>query len=354
MKKQPPKQANENPRANRRVRNITPETAVAPEQARVSLILIAITAVLGLVGIILTAFLTYSSYTGEAGLCLSAVAGVEGAGDCNNVLATSWGSFLGIPTSIFGIIAYTAVVVLAGLIISNRYSTKFQQYNRLFQYALLVVTAAMALFSIYLTIGQLFVFSAGFCSVCLGSAILAILLLINTIVITQIERLNIRNVSILATATVAITVLFSYVLFPTPSVQDGRIVVPGVIGQATAPKGWDITTTSGDAELELVQHLASVNAVMYGAWWCPHCHTQKQLFGEEAFEDVIYIECEQGGLDPQPALCQSAGVAGYPTWVVNGVRYPGAQLLDNLALASGFDGNMGFLYTGENLTTSSN
>ncbi|WP_392530001.1 hypothetical protein [Nostoc sp. C117] len=34
--------------------------------------------------------------------------------------------------------------------------------------------------------------------------------------------------------------------------------------------GWEITTTSGKAEISLAQHLANIGTKEYVAWWCPH------------------------------------------------------------------------------------
>ncbi|MHC5862831.1 hypothetical protein [Nostoc sp.] len=58
--------------------------------------------------------------------------------------------------------------------------------------------------------------------------------------------------------------------------------------------GWEITTSSGDAELALAQHLVNIGAKEYVAWWCPHCHEQKLLFGKEAYQIInhsIKVEC---------------------------------------------------------------
>src|SRR6266700_8112952 len=38
------------------------------------------------------------------------------------------------------------------------------------------------------------------------------------------------------------------------------------------------------------QCLKDRGAKMYGAWWCPHCADQKEMFGF-AFQYVNYVEC---------------------------------------------------------------
>jgi len=58
--------------------------------------------------------------------------------------------------------------------------------------------------------------------------------------------------------------------------------------------GWEITTTSGKAELALAKHLVNIGAKEYITWWCPHCHEQKLLFGKEAYQiinDSVKVEC---------------------------------------------------------------
>ena len=81
---------------------------------------------------------------------------------------------------------------------------------------------------------------------------------------------------------------------------------------------------------------------MYGAFWCSHCHEQKQLFGKEAFKQIDYIECDPKGKNPQPNLCQAAKVASYPTWVINGQSVSGTQSLEKLAQMSGYTGARNF------------
>ncbi|MBD2649838.1 hypothetical protein [Nostoc foliaceum] len=111
--------------------------------------------------------------------------------------------------------------------------------------------------------------------------------------------------------------------------------------------GWEITTTSGEAEIALARHLANTGAKEYVAWWCPHCHEQKLLFGKEAYQiisDSIKVECDNRGVNAQPDLCEAANVSAYPTWVINGNQYSGVQNLKDLARISGYKGSNNFKY----------
>jgi len=95
-----------------------------------------------------------------------------------------------------------------------------------------------------------------------------------------------------------------------------------VVGCSNTPAG----PSENDA---LAQCLTEQGAVMYGTEWCSHCKNQKASFGN-SFQYINYVDCDKNG-----AACDAAGVTGYPTWVVNGQNYPGAQQLGRLASLAG-------------------
>lgn len=115
--------------------------------------------------------------------------------------------------------------------------------------------------------------------------------------------------------------------------------VTGAQTKATAPP---VTTTSSAAAIALAKHLKSVGAKMYGAYWCPHCHEQLQLFGQKAVTQLPYIECAEDGKNARPDLCKAAKIEGYPTWKIKGKTYLGAQPLTELANAAGYKGAHNF------------
>ena len=89
-------------------------------------------------------------------------------------------------------------------------------------------------------------------------------------------------------------------------------------------------------EAQLAEYLSNIGAKMYGAYWCPHCARQKQLFGGAA--DLLpYVECDARGVNPQVDLCNAVGIRAYPTWQIDGEFYLGAQPIWRLAVASGFE-----------------
>lgn len=94
-------------------------------------------------------------------------------------------------------------------------------------------------------------------------------------------------------------------------------------------------------EESLAAHLRQIGAKMYGAYWCPYCMRQQDLFGS-AFSTIDYVECDARGENPQPQLCLDAGIQGYPTWEINGELHPGLHSLEELADLSGYTGSTDF------------
>lgn len=94
------------------------------------------------------------------------------------------------------------------------------------------------------------------------------------------------------------------------------------------------TNTSNSSLDETAKCLTENGAVMYGAYWCPHCQAQKADFGS-SFQYINYTECDPNGENANPAACQEAGISGYPTWIINGQQYPGEQTIDKLKELTG-------------------
>lgn len=94
----------------------------------------------------------------------------------------------------------------------------------------------------------------------------------------------------------------------------------------------EFASVADSAELNaFAQCLTGRGLLMYGAYWCPHCTDQKALFGE-AFSEINYVECAEGGENAEPEKCAAAGIAAYPTWIdTQGTAYEGEQSLAELA-----------------------
>lgn len=105
------------------------------------------------------------------------------------------------------------------------------------------------------------------------------------------------------------------------------------------------TTPSNDAtstdaaptfEQSLAAHLQETGAVMYGAYWCPFCAEQKEMF-EDAAADLPYVECDPEGENPEPERCAAQNLEGYPSWQIDGELHTGMLSLRELAELSGFE-----------------
>jgi glutaredoxin len=111
-----------------------------------------------------------------------------------------------------------------------------------------------------------------------------------------------------------------------PAAETVRGVAPAVIASST-PEA-----------IALAEHLSGSGAAMYSAYWCPHCHEQKELFGKQATAKLKVIECAPDGRNSQKALCDSKKIEGFPTWEIDGKLDVGVKPLAKLAQLSGFRG----------------
>ncbi len=74
-----------------------------------------------------------------------------------------------------------------------------------------------------------------------------------------------------------------------------------------------VSRKSSEQAIELAKELKKKGVTMYGAYWCPHCSRQKELFGAEAWSIMNYVECSPKGYGFQgQKMCK--GVDGYPTF----------------------------------------
>ena len=107
----------------------------------------------------------------------------------------------------------------------------------------------------------------------------------------------------------------------------------GVLGQPSS------NSASSTSTLRLAQHLKAIGVRFYGAWTCPACKRQLNLFGMNNMELVPYVECNKPEQYPDQAkLCQNADLRVYPTWELSdGSRLEGVQSLETLRRWSGLN-----------------
>lgn len=106
-------------------------------------------------------------------------------------------------------------------------------------------------------------------------------------------------------------------------------------GSTTASLGEALEPSTSEQKA-LGKWLRQRGVIFYGAWWCPACFQQKNLFGKEAGNRLPYVECDKEESGRQQ--CQAAAVRAYPTWVMGSQRLEGVQNLEQLRRWSGFPG----------------
>jgi uncharacterized membrane protein len=278
-------------------------------------------AVLATIGAIDTAAITLKRW-GLVG-SLSCPGGADG---CDKVLNSPWGSLFGQPLSLFGFLAYAAVLLLALLPLVLRGEARSAVSERSW-WGLLLLSTGMAVFSLVLMGVMVFRIEA-FCTFCLLSALISAALFVLTLIGGEWQDRG--------------QLIFRGVLVGLAVGLIGLGWATAVDRPADLGKGAPIpvTTESTTATLALAEHLTARGARMYSAYWCPHCHDQKQLFGKEAAARLTVIECAPDGRDSQTSLCESRKIQGYPTWEINGQLDSGVKTLQELALRTGFEGKL--------------
>jgi thiol-disulfide isomerase/thioredoxin len=90
------------------------------------------------------------------------------------------------------------------------------------------------------------------------------------------------------------------------------------------------STTSGKYDT-FATCIANSGAQFFGAFWCPHCREQKELF-ESSAKLLPYIECSTPDGQGQKQVCTDKEIKSYPTWIfANGERLTGTLEFAELA-----------------------
>ncbi len=292
-------------------------------------------------GALTTAYLTYEKLSGGAAVCPT--------GGCDLVLNSAYGTVFGQPLALFGCLAYTGMLIFALIPLAVPPSSNNDLHTKLENWTWLLLLAgavSMTVFSGYLMYLLFFKIKA-VCYYCLASALFSISMLVLTIigrVWEEIGQIFFTAIVVGMFALIATLGIFAKIDGPVATSASSAQTVADIepVGQPVTGVGWEITTTSGAAEIALARHLKQIGAKEYIAWWCPHCHEQKQLFGKEAYKEIDHIECGDGGTDSRPDLCKAAKIPGFPTWQINGKLYPNVQPLKKLAQISEYKGPANF------------
>jgi len=255
---------------------------------------------LACIGILLSGYLTYTAWQEKL------VAGCAVGSGCDLVLNSRWSTLFGMPTSLWGLLTYALLAAIA-----------WNKAADLPWKAAWLVSLFGLFYSLYLTAVSFIALDSA-CPYCLTSLGLMTLIFIT---VTWQRPANLPGFAwgpwlakAVGGALVAVLALHLY--------------YAGYWGKAPGPEDpW----VRG-----LAEHLTKTNAKFYGAYWCPHCVEQKELFGASV-KRIPYIECSPSGPSaPQATECKEKDIKGYPTWVINGARYSGTLSLDTLAQYSNY------------------
>jgi hypothetical protein len=108
-------------------------------------------------------------------------------------------------------------------------------------------------------------------------------------------------------------------------------------GNSTTPTLGEPLSVSTPEQEALSAHLRAKGAVFYGAWWCPACFQQKNLFGKKGGNSLPYVECDK--TDDGRSRCKAAQILAFPTWELAGKeRLEGVQTIEELKVWSNFPG----------------
>ena len=258
-------------------------------------------------GIALTGYLSWAALSGGA------VQGCSAGGSCDIVLTSRWATLFGLPTALWGLLAYTGLAAIAFVRRTDK------QWSYAWTAALFGVS-----YSVYLTVVSLTILESA-CPYCLTSLGLMLATLAIVVVQRPVETAHRSWLGLVGGRGVlaALVILLLHANYVAPQAEPAGPEDPKIRA--------------------LAEHLTEAGVLFYGASWCPHCQEQKLLFGASASR-LPYIECSPAGPNtPQAPSCNRAGVQSYPTWVINGQAFAGRVLsLAELAEISRFPGGANF------------
>jgi len=281
-------------------------------------------AVLATIGVIDTGSITLSKWGWIGDLSCSST-GLFGCNGCEKVLSSAWGSLLGQPLALFGLLGYGAVLLMAvvPLVLQGDLRVSLGQKS---WWGLFLLSTGMAVFSGVL-LGVMAFGIRDCCPFCILSAGLSSALFVLSLIGGDWED---RGQLIFSGV---ITALLVGVIGLGWAASVGRPVVDSAPGVAPP-----VRSESNAGQIALAEHLTASGAKIYTAYWCPHCHDQKEMFGRQATEKLTVIECAPDGRNSQRELCEAKKIEGYPSWEINGQLDSGVKPLAKLAEASGYQG----------------
>ena len=257
---------------------------------------------------------------------------------CETVLNSPWGTLFennqfNIPLSLAGVITYSSILLLSIFLSLNIISPK-EKLNKLLWWLIFLISCASSVFSLLL-LNIMFVKINAYCFFCILSAILSISIFIISIIGAKFES---REPMFYRGLIVALTILIGGLIWSN-NVDPSKANDISNTSEKVSPI---ITTSSSPQKIKFAKFLSDNNIKMFSAYWCPHCHDQKQLFGKKAVKELTIVECAKDGKDNQYELCREKEIQGFPSWEIKGEIFSGVKDLNDLAIITGYDGDTKF------------
>ena len=290
-------------------------------------------AILSTIGIVDTGSITLKNW----GLFTSlSCPGIQNG--CETVLNSPWGTLFSnnqfnIPLSLAGFITYLSILVITLILSINLFSPK-DNLSKFLWWLLFLISCASSTFSFLLMYIMIFKIQV-YCLFCIVSAILSFSIFIISMIGARFES---REPMLFRGFIIATSVLLGGLIWSTNVDPSNAIDVKSPIENVSPI----ITTSSSPQKVEFAKFLSENNIIMYSAYWCPHCHDQKQLFGKEAVKELKVVECAKDGKDNEYELCQTKGISGFPSWEINGEIISGTRDLNELATKTNYQGDLNF------------
>ena len=290
-------------------------------------------AILSTVGVIDTGSITLNKW-GLIGN-LNCLGGLEG---CDKVLNSPWGNIIqtntySIPLSLVGLISYFLILLMAILPLIPILKNKNNNISKFAWWGSFYISISTFIFSLILISVMIFKIKA-FCFFCLLSFLISFSLLLLSVFGGGWEdygKLFFRGF-VMSVAVLLAGLIWSSSVAPSTKEVSNNI-------QGMPP---EVIAISSPEKIKLAEHLTQEGAVMYNAYWCPHCHDQKELFGKVAAEKLNLVECAKDGFNNKRELCEAKGITGFPSWEIKGSIDSGVKSLKELAELTNYKNSKDF------------
>ena len=285
------------------------------------------TAILSTVGVIDTGSITLNKW-GWLGK-LNCPGGIEG---CDKVLNSPWGTLFqtndfSIPLSLLGLISYFLLLLMAIFPLIPILKSQKNNLLRLTWWGSFYISTATFIFSLILIYIMFFKIKA-ICFFCILSFLISLLIILLNIFGGGWED---YGQLIFRGFIMSIAVLLAGLIWSSAVDPSTKDISNNIQGMPPA-----VIAISSPEKIKLAEHLTNEGAVMYNAYWCPHCHDQKEMFGKEASNKLNLVECAKDGFNNKRELCESKGITGFPSWEINGSIDSGVKTLKELAELSNY------------------